>query len=84
MYCKNCKKQTGNTFPKKLVLISKNKIKEKWKCAIFFTERTFTHEIEGKYGLESELEIYLLLFTNWCYKRTWKLIAWGVEKILKI
>ena len=26
-YCKNCKKHTGYTFPKKLVLISKNKIK---------------------------------------------------------
>ena len=34
IYCKNCKKHTGNTFPKKLVLISKNKIKGKSKCAI--------------------------------------------------
>ena len=28
MYCKHCKKHTGNMFPKTLVLISKNKIKE--------------------------------------------------------
>ena len=40
IYCKNCKKYTGNTFPKKLVLISKNKIKGKSKCAICLTERT--------------------------------------------
>ena len=59
MYCKNCKKHTGNTFPKKLVLISKNIIKGKQKCDICLTERTFIHEIEGKYGLESELEIYI-------------------------
>ena len=35
------------------------------------------------HGLESELEIYLLFFTVWCYKRTCKLIVWSVEKILK-
>ena len=51
MYCKNCEKHTGNTFPKKLVLISKNKIKGKSKCAICLTKRTFIHEIEGKYGI---------------------------------
>ena len=55
MYCKNCEKHTGNTFPKKLVMISKNKIKGKSKCAICLTERTFIHEIEDKYGLESSL-----------------------------
>ena len=44
MYGKNCKKHTGNTFPKKLVLISKNKIKGKSKCAIFLTEKTFIHK----------------------------------------
>ena len=46
MYCKNCKKHTGNMFPKKIVLISNNKIKGKSKCAIYLTERTFIHEIE--------------------------------------
>ena len=64
MYCKNCKKHTVNTFPKKLILISKNKIKGKSKCAICLTKRTFIHEIEGKYDLESELEIYLQFFTD--------------------
>ena len=44
MYGKNCKKHTGNTFPKKLVLISKNKIKGKSKCAICLTEKTFIHK----------------------------------------
>ena len=64
MYCKNCKKHTGYTFPKKLILISKNKTKGKSKCAICLTERTFIHEIEDKYGLESELEIYFQFFTD--------------------
>ena len=64
MYCKKCKKHTGNTFPKKLILISKNKIKRKSKCAICLTERTFIDENEDEYDLESELEIYLQCFTD--------------------
>ena len=64
MYCKNCKKHTGYTFPEKLILISKNKIKGKSKSAICLTKRAFIHEIEGKHDLESELEIYLQLFTD--------------------
>ena len=57
IYCKKCKKHTGNTFPKKLVLISKNKIKGKSKCTICLTKRSFIDETE--YDLESGLEIYL-------------------------
>ena len=53
MYCQNYKKHTSNTFPKKLVLISKNKIKAKSKCAICLTKKTFMHEIKDKCGLES-------------------------------
>ena len=34
------------------------------------TERTFIHKIEGKYDLESELEIYLQFSSDCCYKRT--------------
>ena len=64
IYCKKCNKHTGNTFPKKLILISKNKIKGESKCGICLTERTFTDEIEGKYNLESELEIYFQFFTD--------------------
>ena len=64
IYCKKCNKHTANTFPKKLILISKNKIKGKSKCAICLTERIFIDEIEGKYDLESELEIYLQFFTD--------------------
>ena len=64
IYCKKCKKHTGNMFPEKLVLISKNKIKGKLKCPIYLTERTFIDEIEDKYDLESELEIYLQFFTE--------------------
>ena len=62
IYCKKCKKHTSNTFPKKLVLISKNKIKGKSKCPICLTERTFIDKIEDKYDLESELEVYLQFF----------------------
>ena len=50
----------------------------------FLTERTFIHKIGGKYDLDSELEIYLQFFTDWRYIRTWRLIAWSIEKILKI
>ena len=64
MCYKNCKKHAGNTFSKKLILISKNKIKGKSKCAICLTKRTFIHEIESKYDLESELEIYLQFFSD--------------------
>ena len=70
MYCKNYKKHRGNTFLKILVPISKNEIKGKSKCAICLNERTLIHEIEGKYGLESELGIYIKFFTDRCYKRT--------------
>ena len=55
IYCKKCNKHTGNTFPKKLILISENKIKAKSKYAICLIERTFLDETEGKYDLESEL-----------------------------
>ena len=51
-------------FPKKLVLISKNKIKGKSKCAICLAERTFVDKIEDVYDLESELEVYLRFFTD--------------------
>ena len=62
IYCKKCNKHTGNTFPKKLIFISKNKIKGKSRCAICMTESTYIDKIE--YDLESELEIYLQFFTN--------------------
>ena len=58
IYCKNCKKHTSNTFPKKLVLISKNERKGKSKCAICFTERSFIDKIVDKY----DLEVYHLQF----------------------
>ena len=64
IYCKKCKKHAGNTFPKKLILISKNKIKGKSKCIICLTERTFTDENEVECDLESELEIYIQFFTD--------------------
>ena len=62
IYCKKCNKHTANTFPKKLVLISENKIKGKSRCAIYLTERSSIDETE--YDLESALEIYLQLFTD--------------------
>ena len=57
IYCKKCSKYTANTFPKKLVLISRNKIKGKSRCAICLTERSFIDKV--KYNPESALEIYL-------------------------
>ena len=63
-YCKKCNKHTGNRFPKKIMLISENKIKGKQRCAICMTERIFIDAIEGKYDLESELEIYFQFSTD--------------------
>ena len=64
IYCKNCKKHTGNTLPKKLVSLSKNILKEKSKCAISLTERTFIQEIEDKYDLESKVKVYPKFFAD--------------------
>ena len=64
MYCEKCKKHTGNTFLKKLILISKNEIKRKSRGAICLTERTFSHKTDGKYDLKSEWEIYPQFFTD--------------------
>ena len=47
IYCKKCKKHTAYTFPKIIILISKNKIKGKLRCAICLTERTFIDKTEG-------------------------------------
>ena len=66
IYCKKYKKHTASIFQKKLVLISKNKIKGKSWCAICLTERFFIDEIQ--YDLENALEIYLQFFTDWYYK----------------
>ena len=46
IYCKKCKKHTINIFPKKLILISKNKIEGKSRCAICLNKRNFIDEIE--------------------------------------
>ena len=71
MYCENCKKCIGNTFSKK-TLISKNKTREKSKCAICLTKNTFIHEIKGTHDPENELEIYLHFFTDRSYERNMK------------
>ena len=62
IYCKKCKKHTSNTFPKKIILILKNKIKGKSRCTICLTESSFIDEIQ--YDLESPLEIYLQFLTD--------------------
>ena len=46
IYCKKCSKHTANTFPKKIVSISKNKIKGKSRCAICLIERSFIDEVQ--------------------------------------
>ena len=66
LYCKKCKRHTSNTFPKKLVLISNNKIKGKSSCAICLTQSSFIDEVP--YDLESALEIFLQFFTDSYYK----------------
>ena len=70
IYSKNFNKHTGKTFPQKLVLILKNKIKRKSECALCLTKRTFIDKIEDKYDLRDELEIYLQFSTDGCYQRT--------------
>ena len=62
IHCKKCNKHTSNTYPKKIILISKDKIKGKSTCAICLTERIFIDEIEG--NLERELSIYFRFFTD--------------------
>ena len=64
IYCSKRKKHTYHACPKTLVLISKNKIKGKSKCAICLIERTFLDKIEDEYDLESKLEISFQLFTD--------------------
>ena len=61
IYCKKCNKHKANTFPKKMFLISKNKIKGKCRCAICLSKKIFIDNIE--YDLESALEIYIHFFT---------------------
>ena len=46
IYCKKCKKHTGNTFSKKIILISKNKIKGRSRCAICLTKITFIDKLK--------------------------------------
>ena len=62
LYCKKCKRHASKYISKKIVLISNNKIKEKSRCFICLTERSFNHEVE--YDLKSALEIYLQFFTD--------------------
>ena len=38
-----------------------------------FDWKDFYSWIEDKYDLESELEVYLQFFTDWYYKRKWRL-----------
>ena len=75
LHCNNCKKHTGNTFPKNLILISKNKIKGKSNVTLV--------KIEGKYDIEIELEIYLQVFTDWFYKRNMETYHLKCRKIAK-
>ena len=62
LYCKKCKRHTSNKFPKKIVLISSNKIKGKSRYFIYLSERSFIDEVQ--YDLQSALEIYLQFFID--------------------
>ena len=61
-YCKKCKTHPSKAFPKKLVLISNNKVKGKSRCFICLTEKSFIDEVQ--YDLEIALEMYLQFFTD--------------------
>ena len=63
LYCKKCKRHKSNKFPKKIVLISSNKIKGKSRYFICLSERSFIDEVQ--YDLQSALEIYLQFFIDW-------------------
>ena len=62
IYCKKCNKHTCSTFPKTLILISKNKIEGKSRYAICLTKKNFIDEIEC--DLEIGLETYRQFFTD--------------------
>ena len=62
LYCKKCNKHRANTFPPKIVLFSRNKIKRESRCAICVPKRSFIDDI--KYDLESALQVYLQFFTD--------------------
>ena len=79
IYCKNCKKHTDRTHPKKLVLISDKKAKAKSKCAKFLIDRTFFDKINDAYDLEQLVKHFL--FTDVFYKRTWRLIVQSANRI---
>ena len=51
-------------FQKNQSRFQRVKSKEKPKSAICLNERTFIHENEDKYGLESELQFYLQILTD--------------------
>ena len=55
IYCQKYKKYNGDTFPKKLVVTSKNKIRRKAKCFDSLNEKSFIDKI-GDYDLDNELE----------------------------
>ena len=74
IYCKNCKKHTGNTSPKKLVPISKNITKEKIEMCL--SDCNWTRTQNHRYDLESKVKVfYPKFFTDRCYKRKWRIIA---------
>ena len=60
IYCKNCKKHTQCTHPKKLVLISDKKAKAKSKCAKCLTDRTFFDKINDEHDLEQFVKHFFL------------------------
>ena len=66
-------KSTECTHPKKLVLISNKKTKEKSKCPQCLTYRTNFDKINDEYDLEQLVK--RSFFTDVFYKRTWRLNA---------
>ena len=61
-YCSGCKKYTDNICPKKLVIMTNEKLKGKSRCANCMANKSFSDRIKHK----SELKMFLSQFLiNW-------------------
>ena len=62
IYCKNCKKHTECTHPKRIDFnIRQKKAKVKSKCSKCLTDRTFFDKINDEYDLEQLIKHFFSL-----------------------
>ena len=60
IYCSRCYKHTDNTCPKKLVILTNKKIKEKPRCADCTAIRLFSDKTTDKYELKIIVPQFLI------------------------